>query len=238
MRLVAWNANYNNRKRRTFAENINLLSRFHPDVMVVSETALPNEPNPDAVVVGKESPALVVAVRKGYRISPSPRNGGAPTLAGVFDILGPVSFRMVALWPVQRNGQAYHRILNETLDWFKDELQEPPAILAGDLNSNTRVSGQSHSHPRLVTRLRSLGLESVYHHHSGEHHGDETIATFVQGKKRPRRFHIDYCFVRPASLPAATLTIPQAKEWMKCSDHFPLVLDIPDVVLGSTATRR
>lgn len=232
MRLIAWNANYNNRKQRSLAENINLLSRFHPDVMVVSETAVPLASDADALVVGAESPALVVAARNGYSVRPSPLNTGAPGLAGVFDVIGAVSFKIAALWPVQRaKGQYYHRILNETLDWFKDELKIPPAILAGDLNTNTRVSGQSHSHPKLVSRLRSLGLESVYHHQSGERHGDESLCTYIQGNKRPRRFHIDYCFVRTDVLRAATVAIPQSREWTRLSDHFPLVLDIPDEVL-------
>ena len=41
MRLIAWNANFNNRKCRSLDDNVRLLAVFYPDVIVLSETALP-----------------------------------------------------------------------------------------------------------------------------------------------------------------------------------------------------
>lgn len=105
--------------------------------------------------------------------------------------------------------------------------------MAGDFNSNSRVSGQASSHPRFVNAAKTAGLTSVYHHQADEEHGAESMATFVQGKIRPRRFHLDYCFVSDQLVAAATVTIPQTDAWRRRSDHYPVVLDIPNAAFRS-----
>ena len=229
MRLIAWNANYNNR-RRSFEADLELLAHLNGDVIVLSETSRPRmEVSGQVVWVGGEAAGLVVAARNGYSVEPSEASMDAPRLSGGFKVDGPLKFSLVAVWPVKRmQGDSYAQILNACLDFHFSLLSGGRVVLAGDLNSNSRVTGQALSHPRFVTRATALGLTSVYHHESGEEHGCETRVTYLHGKTSPRPFCIDYCFVSKAWLDSAALQILDGPAWESLSDHFPLVLDLPD----------
>ena len=112
-------------------------------------------------------------------------------------------------------------------DFHANLLSGERVVLAGDLNSNSRVSGQALSHPLFVTKATALGLTSVYHHQTGEEHGSETRATYLHGKASPLPFCLDYCWSKPW-LDSASLQILDGPAWNGLSDHFPLVLDLPD----------
>ena len=106
-----------------------------------------------------------------------PENARAPRLAG-FSVRGSVEFELVAAWPVQAKGDpSYHRTLMEILTVFGSTLGSGRAILAGDLNSSTRVLSQSSTHSKFVTAAAALGLVSAYHERAGELHGEETVPT-------------------------------------------------------------
>lgn len=236
MRLVAWNANYNNHPKRSFDDNVALLNVFHPDVVVLSESAPPLASSPRAVPLGVGRPALVVAAHGAYSLEPSELNAGAPSQSGLFALRGPTNFALAAVWPVQsEGGPSYQRSLSQILGRFRSGLERGPAVVAGDFNSSARVKAQSASHPKFVSAMKAVGLKSVYHYHAGVDHGDEGVATFTRGKSRPQRFHLDYCFVSSSLVQASTVTIPQAEAWLSQSDHFPLVVDIPDAALRAYA---
>jgi len=88
MRLVGWNANYNNH-RRAFEENVALLEPFKADVLVICETA-PPQPGDRAFFVGG-TPGLAVVARDGIEIEPHPMNDGAPPLFARFRVGAPAA---------------------------------------------------------------------------------------------------------------------------------------------------
>lgn len=232
MRLVAWNANQNNHRRRKFRDVAAMLEPFHADLLVISESPEPTELLPGKVHwVGRPgSPGLAVVAGKRYRLVSSAKNDGAPTYFSGFAVEGPVAFNLVAAWttPLDKS-ESYHSLLMTALDYFRDELRHDNAVLAGDLNSSTRVIKQKATHPKFVEQARKLRLQSAYHSQSGEEHGHESTPTFIRGAKSTKRgFHIDYCFASKRLVDAASVSILRGGDWSKRSDHFPLVLDIPD----------
>lgn len=233
MRLIAWNANYNAR-RRTLEETAALLAPLLADVLVISETAPPCGSNPlHAHWVGTTPGLAIVPLKKGLELEPHPANQGAPTLMAGYTVHGPVEFSLLAIWPVQRAGDpSYHRVLMAALDRFADLLRTGRAIMAGDFNSNTRVAGQRTTHPKFVRAGESLGLLSAYHALTGETHGQETVATYRHRPGESHGFHLDYCFVSRPLVAAASLGVLTDGDWPQRSDHFPVVLDIPDAALG------
>jgi exodeoxyribonuclease-3 len=236
MRLVAWNANHNNR-RRSLEENIALLRPFHADILVISETARPAAGSTDCVrCIGDSAPALVVVAKSGFELEPHPENGGAPDLLAAWQVSGPVSFKLLAAWPVQRSSSIdYHQVLMQGLDRYGAFLKEGPAVLAGDLNTSSRVQKQKVTHFKFVECAREADLLSVYHEQSGEAHGEETQTTFRKGRETPTSFHIDYCFVSASLAKAALVSIPSSRLWLDRSDHSPVVLDIPDSAVREAA---
>lgn len=233
VRLVAWNANYNNHPR-SLEDSASLVAHLNPDVLVLSETVAPAEANPlGAQWVPGTVPGLAVIAGRDFSIIPHRENDGAPLCAGGFFIHGRVEFDLLAAWPVMTTKfPSYPSVLTAILDRYEEFLRSAKIIMAGDLNSSTRVRGQEKSHPRLVDRLQSLGLSSVYHHLTGEVHGKEATPTFLYRHNPAQPFHIDYCLVPEPLLPSSSLEILTDTRWAELSDHFPLVLDLDDEALA------
>ena len=94
------------------------------------------------------------------------------------------------------------------------------------------LTNQQRTHSEFVQAADSLGLVSAYHFQSGETHGDETIPTYVHGSGDTREFHLDYCFVTKALAESANLSVLRGGEWPNRSDHFPVVMDVPNAALA------
>lgn len=238
MRLVAWNVNDNNRKRK-FSDTLQMIEPLAADILILSETAPPDSGESGAVaVVGGGRPCLAVVARNGFRLQPRGANAAAPPLTAAFLVQGRVDFNLIAAWPIQSpGGDAYHQLLMRTLDSFGEFASSFPTLFAGDLNTSSRVLSQKDSHPQFAERMRALGLESAYHFQSGEAFGEETAPSYLHGSKVTAPFHIDYCFVSKPLAPAANASLLRGGEWAERSDHFPLVVDIPDEAFRRASSR-
>jgi hypothetical protein len=59
-----------------------------------------------------------------------------------------------------------------------------------------------------------------------EKHGEELAPTIYLLKQIPKPFHLDYCFVPSAMLTSATtIEIGSPGDWLKLSDHMPVIID-------------
>jgi exonuclease III len=232
MRLVAWNANFNN-KRRSLEEDVKLLEHLNADVIVLSETSPPCDGSSLNVRwIGTSAPCLSVVTRAGLSLDSHSANIDSPNFMGGFYVLGELEFALLAIWPVQRShGMSYHEILTDSLSRFSDLLSSNRTIMAGDFNSNNRVKAQQLTHPQFVREAAILGLVSAYHVQFGEKHGDETVETYRQGKNGAKKFHIDYCFLSQILANSARMSILRSEPWYRLSDHYPIVLDVPDSML-------
>ncbi|WP_024477451.1 endonuclease/exonuclease/phosphatase family protein [Arthrobacter sp. CAL618] len=133
---------------------------------------------------------------------------------------------IVGLWAhVHSRDLRYVRVTHEIVTRHSQFLQSGPSLLIGDFNSNTAWDGghPGRNHSLLVDRLGALGLRSVYHTTNGKAHGAETEKTYFHTRKLHFAHHIDYAFLGGAS---ATLQIGNNDEWLKHSDHMPLILDV------------
>lgn len=207
---------------------------MNADLLVLSETARPCTILPDIHWFGEGVPGLAVVSLTGLSLTPFETTRLAMPLMGGFAVEGFAQFHLVAIWPVQQKGGAsYHDILISALDEFRVPLSTSRSILVGDFNSNTRVSFQKRSHPKVVKAAEQLGLVSAYHAQTGEVHGAETVATYNHHNNPEFGFHIDYAFISKSLCPNAKIQVLNDPVWSARSDHFPIVLDIPNDVLQS-----
>lgn len=226
MRVVAWNANFN-RFRRSLDDSVALLAAFDADVLVISETGKPQLDSALRVDYTGGVPGLAVVVREGLNLEPHPENDAAPPMLAGYHVSGDESFDLLAVWPVaDPELYSYHEILMAALDHYSDLLSDQRAVMIGDFNSSTKVTKQRRTHPKFVSAASTIGLTSLYHHWSGESHGEESVSTYSHSSGVSRDFHIDYCFISQALAERAELQIPHDDSWMAMSDHYPLVADI------------
>ncbi len=230
LRLVAWNANCAIRKHRSSEEVLALLDPLNADILVVSEG--PANPEGAAWSWGEDASAkLAVWTRNGYSAAVIQSDVAIPQSA-LLQVRGPVAFALAAVWPVEQGRLTYGGILRRVVDTYLPDETVTRTILAGDLNSNTRVVAQRASHPKLVSSLSVRGLNSVYHHQEYVPHGDERTGTYRTGS---REFYLDYAFVPLSWIESATAAVLRGPQWSLMSDHYPLVLDIPDAAFRRAA---
>lgn len=229
MRIIAWNANYN-RHRRSFEADSAYLHAEEADIIVVSETARPAiESSKHLAWLGTPTGSgLAVMARHGWTISAHADQANGPALFGAFYVQGPLSFHLLAVWPVKdyiQPGPSYSQALAASLSVFEDFLKAERTVMIGDFNSNPKVSGQRVAHSKFVRRAAALGLASLYHHQTGSDHGQETVPTYRHNYSDENTFHLDYCFLSEALLGSASLRVLSGSSWRERSDHFPILVD-------------
>jgi hypothetical protein len=203
---------------------------MNPDIIVLSETKVPNPKIPGQVEWFGEpgKPGLGVLARNGYSIADCGRNKEAPPWFAGFRVMGPCPFNLLAAWPTQYPRKPrYGELLNSALDYFGAFLEGGRSALVGDLNSSSDVLCQKKSHGELVAKAASLGLQSVYHATNDRAHGGEPDKTYRHSGRGKGQFHIDYCFLSPALLEGARIELLKGTEWETRSDHSPISIEIP-----------
>jgi endonuclease/exonuclease/phosphatase family metal-dependent hydrolase len=228
LRIIAWNANYN-RHRRSFEADAAFLHAEDADIIIVSETARPTMTAPRHLAwLGLGAgPGLAVMARNGWTISAHANQTDRPALFGAFHVHGPVSFNLLAVWPVQvKGGPCYSESLAASLSVNSGFLKAERTLMAGDFNSSPKVAGQRVAHSKFVRQAAALGLVSLYHHQTGTDHGHETVPTYRHNNSDEHTFHLDYCFLSESLLGAAKLSVLNGAAWHERSDHFPLLVDL------------
>ena len=117
---------------------------------------------------------------------------------------------------------------------YKSFLGERPAVIAGDLNSNTiwDKPGWRINHSTKVRILEeSFGLVSAYHAIRGEAHGHESEPTLYwrDRTKDGPSYHIDYVFLPTGWIGKVShLSVGAFETWCGAglSDHVPVVVDV------------
>ena len=102
------------------------------------------------------------------------------------------------------------------------------SVLIGDFNSNSNWDKERKvgNHSAVTSKLNSHEIVSLYHHKKGENQGNETEPTLYLLKNPDRPYHIDYCYAsRRMITQLTTIKIGEKEEWLKQSDHMPLIIE-------------
>lgn len=138
------------------------------------------------------------------------------------------SFNLLAVWTHKNNspnfgyiGQFWKYIQNH-----KRKLNN--SIIAGDFNSNTIWDEWDRwwNHSDVVRELEELEIKSLYHLYINEEQGKESIPTFFLHRKQENPYHIDYVFAsKMFSDNLISLEIGNIENWLKLSDHLPVICE-------------
>ncbi len=228
-RFVTWNCNMALRKKWSF------LAELHPDIAIVPECEDPVRTE-DRRYRGWAANHLWVGSNKDKGL-------------GVFYFEGIVvnciefdfhelgfflpckindSWPLIAVWTKRKPSETrYIRQIWTLLQRHPALFDHPLAMAIGDFNSNTiwdrKHPGKSHSN--VVRQLRELGLESCYHRHFAEDHGEETLKTQFMYRKRKNSYHIDYVFAGHG-WQIRNVEIGDPDRWLLLSDHLPIIVDL------------
>lgn len=137
-------------------------------------------------------------------------------------------FQLVGVWAHQNNSPTFGYIgqVWKYLQVNKYKLKK--VLLAGDFNSNAIWDQWDRwwNHSDVVKELNELDVESLYHKHFQEEQGKESIPTFYFNRKLERPYHIDYVFgSREFSSTLINLQISNKEDWLRISDHLPIICE-------------
>ncbi len=137
-------------------------------------------------------------------------------------------FDLLAVWTHANNSPTFGYIgqLWKYLQINKTNLNK--ALIVGDLNSNAVWDKWDRwwNHSDVVNELKEIGIESLYHKFKNEEQGKESQPTFFLHRNLEKPYHIDYIFGSAEfSNGLKSVEIGEAKEWLKLSDHLPMICE-------------
>ena len=248
MKILTWNCNGALRNKFEF------LDSFGADVLVIQECEDPSKYKGEYVnwasnyawTGDNKNRGLGVFVKNGHHLSVLPWKG-TYTIPGISNlhsnaswhtddlkIFLPVSVNqnltILAIWTKGSDQEAFGYIgqLWKYLQIHRQDLSRPLTLVLGDLNSNVIWDKPDRwwSHSGVVKELNEIGLQSIYHHKTGELQGLEQTPTFYLQRNKSKPYHIDYAFASSDLINTCDLEIGKFEEWITSSDHMPLVVEI------------
>lgn len=141
--------------------------------------------------------------------------------------------RLLAVWAfnhrVDRFGEGAIGEPLQVLDELGPWLTEKPTFIVGDFNNAVRWDkpGKRSNFRRLHEWLGATGFRSAYHEHFKEPLGAESRPTHYHRKSLSSPYHIDYVYTnKPSAIKSLYVGTPS--EWLRHSDHVPIVMDLED----------
>jgi len=226
MRIVSWNCNMGFEKKR------DALLSLKPDIVVLQECSAQAIEQTDAPFkhwIGSnkhKGMAILGFTNHAYQLDSSYTEEWPWFLPVRVD---DVPLHILGLWACLKDQRLrYVRVTHQAINHYARFLALPQTIFIGDFNSNTIWDARyrDRSHSKLVEKLGSLGLVSVYHTLRGERQGEEVTPTQFMYRNITKPYHLDFAFVSQTLCSTCELMIGRPSEWLTKSDHMPLMLTV------------
>jgi exonuclease III len=231
VRIVTWNCN------GAFRNKLDQLEALQADILIIQECE-------DPVKIGggylewagqhvwdgaNKSKGLGVFVKGDFSIA----RLGWPS-DGLEQLL-PVrindEFDLLAVWTKQTPTRALRYVGQfwKYLQLHKEKLNAT-SLICGDFNSNKiwDKRGRAWNHMECIRELDVEGFVSLYHLATGEQQGEECQPTFFLHRNLSKPYHIDYVFAHRDRIPKtwSGLSIGEPANWLKLSDHMPVLVSL------------
>tara|TARA_B100000767_G_scaffold96484_1_gene92708 strand:+ start:149 stop:829 length:681 start_codon:yes stop_codon:yes gene_type:complete len=226
MKIMTWNCNLNLAKKYQYIES------FDTDILIIQECEKLKEDyfsGRKFFWTGRiENKGLGVLIKNdSASIDPSVDHNLINFLPIQSDDL-----RILGVWAYNHRAIKFgNDVSGNTIDaikYYRDWLVKGSSrcIFGGDLNNSIIWDKRNNDNnfQNINSSLNDLGFESAYHLLSGEKFGQESEATFYHTKKEPKKYHIDYLYTK--SLDVKSLTVGKYQDWIKLSDHCPMIIEV------------
>ena len=240
MRIITWNCLGAN-----FQEKKEAILKLKPDVLVVQEC----EPLEKLIFaegltgqdrIGDEGQlrGLAVLCFNGFRLERL--DGHNPDLKFFLPLRvfkDNLSLTLLATWVWHKDSSQYLDVFSAAVDHYAEVLNREKMLFLGDLNtpgaennlaSPTAGNRFLERHLEIVGKLSQKGVKSLFHAKNNVEHGKEKKedATLYHNSDPSKPFHCDYVFASDDMLKRLQfIEIGKPVDWLKLSDHMPLIVD-------------
>lgn len=138
---------------------------------------------------------------------------------------------LIGVWTKYANSPSYGYIGQfwKYLQLHKDKLVDQKVLIAGDFNSNVRWDKPHRwwNHSDVVRELEEIGIVSLYHKLNKLPQGSEPQPTLFLQRNLDKPYHVDHIFASKKLISEnARHTIGAADEWLRHSDHMPILAEL------------
>lgn len=240
MRIITWNCN------QSFKNKINLILSYEPDILIIQESENFEQVDLDNL---KSNPTQYFWCGDNARKGMSVFNFSTThTLKELecnllnnnrwvmpFKLEGDTfNFNLFAVWAMNQRGG--NKVINKVRPIYRtfqefSNLLPDPSVIVGDFNNHTVWDNKYKTHlgsfSDLLTMFKDYQIYSSYHEHNNIAFGAEEQHTLSFRKNLSTSYHIDYCFCSKVLLDNLKgIIIEKREDWIKLSDHVPLILDL------------
>ncbi len=244
MKIVTWNCN------GALRNKINEIDSLKADILIIQECEDPEQSSIDYrnwaghyLWIGKsKNKGVGVFAKKGHELKKLDWSGSYkieglefshPSLTWKtedLELFLPCKINdeinLLAVWTKAANSPSFGYMGQfwKFIQIHRTDLSQKKTIILGDFNSNSIWDEPDRwwSHSDVVRELKSSGLESLYHYQFDELQSKETTPTFYMHRKTKKPYHIDYTFLSADLLTSSKMEVGSL-EWLKVSDHVPLI---------------
>lgn len=143
-------------------------------------------------------------------------------------------FNILGIWSFNHRASKFgNEVSGNTIDaikyydsWLRDKSK--PCIVGGDFNNSLiwDKPKKSNNLENINRELEELGFKSSYHVTTGDSFGEEQNPTFFHTKNKLKKYHIDYIYLK--SLKVESLEVGKYSDWIKLSDHVPMIVNVSE----------
>ncbi|MAJ55758.1 MAG: hypothetical protein CMP92_07325 [Gammaproteobacteria bacterium] len=225
MKIVTWNCNLN------FAKKYERIEAMDADICIIQECERVKQdysPNRTFLWTGRiDNKGLGILLKNGHASIDSPHN---PDLVYFLPVRSD-DFKVLGLWAYNQRAKKFGDSVSgktiRAIEFYKRWLSDAdiPCVFGGDFNNSLIWDrpDKGNNFFDINTQLESLGFVSAYHQKTNEGFGAEDAATFFQTKAKSKKYHIDYLYLR--SLKVNSVEVGNYEDWIKLSDHVPIVVE-------------
>ena len=226
MKIVTWNCNLK------FAEKFEHIEYMNADICIIQECEKLKEdyfPNAKFFWTGRiENKGLGVLIKNGSASLDPIHN---PNLINFLPIRSD-NIKILGVWAYNHRARKFGNDVSgktiAAIEYYKKWLanKDLPCVFGGDFNNSViwDKPNKENNFQNINSKLESLGFTSAYHSITNDEFGSEENATFFHTKQESKKYHIDYLFLK--SLRCKSINLGQYQDWIKLSDHSPLVVEL------------
>jgi exonuclease III len=226
MKIISWNCNLN------FAKKYEHVESLDADVLIIQECENLKEDyfsGRKFFWTGRiQNKGLGILIRGGSAsIHPSNNKNLINFLPIQSDDL-----KIIGVWAYNHRavkfGNEVSGNTSDAIEYYKNWLSvgAKQCLFGGDFNNSIiwDKPNNDNNFQNINAKLNDLGFVSAYHSISGDSFGHENEATFFHTKNESKKYHIDYLYTK--SLDTKSITIGKYKDWIKLSDHSPVMIEV------------
>ena len=146
-------------------------------------------------------------------------------------IMNNFEFYLFAIWAMaplgEDKGKTYPYQIEKAVKKYKNILKNNLSILIGDYNTPNIEKPVEKTGFMVIEEFKKLEIFSAYHEYFEKDYGKHNQYTFYQHKNTEFKHMLDYCFASRSIIEKISkVEIGKYEDWIKYSDHCPLIVEI------------